>query len=384
MFIYSICSSVYIYIYIYIHIYELLCMYILNLNSIISSLIYAYISQQQTTDKLFIPFIKVPLCDLHLRPEVKYVFEQAGIETNDLVCLNKASMMTDWKNKADDKLDIILVDHNQLTPPTSELKHHNVIGIIDHHVDEKQYLNVPLRWIEMVGSCTSQVILLLKDELKQLSIDDQKAIAKLALAPILVDTIGLKWEFGKTTQKDIDAFEIVSTILYGTKEISQQAIDYYDSIESIKTKVDHLCTRDLLRKDYKQWTVNGYRIGTSSMSWYLKAWLERDGCEEIVKDTMSFIEERQLDMNIVLTSYDHSKEGGKYERELALFVKNDDLLDIKKDLENDHHIGLRPLQQANYNNNNHLIGFYHQENIKLSRKQIWPIIQELLNKKRIN
>ncbi|CAO3607331.1 unnamed protein product [Cunninghamella echinulata] len=285
--------------------------------------------------------------------------------------------MTDWKNKEDNKLDIILVDHNQLTPPTSELKQYQVIGIIDHHVDEKKYLDAPLRWIEMVGSCTSQVILLLKDELKQLAIEDQKVIAKLALAPILVDTIGLKWEFGKTTQKDIDAFEIVSSILYNTKEITQPAIDYYNNIESIKTKVNHLCTRDLLRKDYKEWMVNGYRIGTSSLSWYLNAWLDRDDYDQIVKETTAFMDERQLDMNVVLTSFDHSKNGGKYERELAFFIKNNKLLTIKKDMEKDQHIGLTPLQ-GNLNSKDLFIGFYQQRNIKLSRKQIWPIIQDLL------
>lgn len=332
---------------------------------------------------MYIPFVKVPSFDLSLRPEVTYVFHQLQLDPKELICVNHMDM-THWKNKDDDKLDIILVDHNRLTPPTSKLPQLSVIGIIDHHVDENCYLDAPLRWIEPVGSCTSQVTLLLKDILSQLPKEDQFTIAKLALAPILVDTIGLKWELGKTTQKDIDAFEILSRICFHTTDITPVAIDYYNDIETVKSKVDHLVTRDLLRKDYKEWVVNGYRIGTSSLPWYLNGLLNRDGYDQVVKDAWTFSEERQLDMCVILTSYDHSSTGGGYERELAFFVKNPKLLPIKEKMENDQHIGLNSLHQEHHNNAVHklnddpTVGFYNQENIKLSRKQIWPILQDLL------
>lgn len=51
------------------------------------------------------------------------------------------------------KLQVILVDHNKLAKQQQILKS-AVIGIIDHHVDEKQYQETTAgnRIIEMVGS----------------------------------------------------------------------------------------------------------------------------------------------------------------------------------------------------------------------------------------
>ncbi|ORZ24436.1 hypothetical protein BCR42DRAFT_90769 [Absidia repens] len=361
-----------------------------DLDSIISALLMAYLSQKKngSSNTIYIPLIKVPFCDLALRPEVTYVFEQAGIDTTKLICIDQLDTSY-LESIGNDTLmarpDIILVDHNRLTPPLSHLEQHcQIVGVVDHHVDEGFYLDAPLRWIEVVGSCTSQVVLLLHDEINSLSDVNKKAVATLAAAPILVDTIGLCWNLGKTTQKDVDALKIVGPLAFtssltaasttksdgpdGTNSyLTPQAITYYNDIEHIKSQVDHLSTRDLLRKDYKQWTINGYTVGTSSMSWYLKAWVDRDGYDQIVKDAWAFIGEQQLDMLVVLTSYDHSKQqsDGVYERELAFFVANDKLLQVKNALNDQQDVGMTSLLplwgKENVDDQGGRIGFYNQK-----------------------
>ncbi|CAO3600389.1 unnamed protein product [Absidia cylindrospora] len=381
--------------------------FFLNLDSIISALSMAYLSQKKTSSSntIYIPLIKVPFCDLALRPEVAYVFGQAGIDTTKLICIDQldTSYLEAMGNDTTmTRPDIILVDHNRLTPPLSHLEQHcQVVGVVDHHVDEGVYLDAPLRWIEVVGSCTSQVVLLLHDEINSLSDVNKKSVATLAAAPILVDTIGFCWDLGKTTQKDVEAFNIVGPIAFtsslttaaaksdgqdGTNnDMTPQATTYYNDIEHIKSQVDHLSTRDLLRKDYKQWTINGYTVGTSSMSWYLTAWVDRDGYDQIVRDAWAFIGEQQLDMLVVLTSYDHSKQqpDGVYERELAFFVANDKLLQVKNEMKDKQDVGITSLLplwgKENVDDQGGRIGFYNQKNIKLSRKQIWPLIQDLLS-----
>ncbi|KAI8089582.1 uncharacterized protein BX664DRAFT_359121 [Halteromyces radiatus] len=355
-----------------------------DLDSIISAVLLAYLKQQQvsSSNTLYIPLVKVPFRDLALRPEVTYVFNRAGINATKLICIDHVDLSY-WKNN-NNKLDIILVDHNRLTPPLEDLGQHcQVIGVVDHHVDEGVYLDASLRWIEMVGSCTSQVVLIFKEEITRLS--NKQTVATLALAPILVDTIGLRWALGKTTQKDMDAFNIIGPLVFGddtsTNGINhQEAMQYYDDIEKIKSQVDHLCTRDLLRKDYKEWTINGYTVGTSSISWYFKAWIDRDGYDQLVKDVWAFVDERQLDMLLILSSYDHSKEleDGVYERELAFFVKNHRLINIKESMERDLNVGLSTFLSVR--KHDPCVEFYNQRNIKLSRKQIWPLVQDLLLK----
>ncbi|KAI8343585.1 hypothetical protein BC941DRAFT_509005 [Chlamydoabsidia padenii] len=367
-----------------------------DLDSIISALLIAYLNQKKVTSntKLYVPLVKVPSCDLALRPEVTHVFRRAGIDASKLIYIDQVNMAY-WENSNNVvKPAILLVDHNRLTPPFSNFEHNcQVVSVIDHHVDEGAYLDAPLRWIEMVGSCTSQVVLLYQAEIESLLEQDKKALATLALAPILVDTIGLQWDLGKTTQKDVNAFNFLARIVFdqGAKDLAnkdglpREALVYYDTIEKVKSQVDHLCTRDLLRKDYKQWTVNGYTVGTSSMAWYLKAWVDRDGYDQVVKDAWAFTREQQLDMLLVLTSYDHSKQqqqqDGSYERELAFFVANDRLLQIKTEMENDKDVGMLSLLPTwGHDDQGGRIGFYNQKNIKLSRKQIWPRLQDILMK----
>ncbi|KAI8065308.1 hypothetical protein BC940DRAFT_259325 [Gongronella butleri] len=348
-----------------------------DLDSIIASLLYAYLSTfrdaqaKQAKTTLYIPYIKVPMADLALRPEVAYVFGQAGLDAHNLICADRVNLDQFAK-----PLDIALVDHNCLTPPLDALDA-RVISVLDHHVDEEKYMTASPRWVEMVGSCTSQVLLHFEAELHAIEEDDLKMIGTLALAPILVDTVALRWEFGKTTQKDVDAFELVAPCVFGTKDTQAACVrNYYNNIESVKSQIDHLCCRDLLRKDYKEWVVNGYRVGTSAMSWYFNGWLERDGKDKIIKETYAYAAERDLDLELAMTSYDHSKtdKNGKYQRELAFFVVNKDLMQIKTAMENDKNIGLTPLVPSD----DKRIDFYSQANIKLSRKQIWPAVQQLL------
>ncbi|ORX43079.1 DHH phosphoesterase [Hesseltinella vesiculosa] len=345
-----------------------------DLDSIIASLLFAFLSdrrQDEASQTLFVPYVKVPFADLALRPEVGYVFDRAGISTTSLICADRARL------DEVSQLEIAMVDHNRLTPPLSDLTSARVISILDHHVDEGCYPDASPRWVEMVGSCTSQVLLYFEQELKTLSKEDMTTLGTLALAPILVDSVGLRWEMGKTTQKDVDAFGLVAPFVFGTVDTQATSVRaYYNKIESVKSQIDHLSCRDLLRKDYKEWVVNGYRVGTSAMSWYLHGWLDRDGQEKIVHEAYAYADERSLDLEIVMTSYDHGKDSddGKYQREMAFFVVNEKLLSIKTTIENDAHVGLSPLIPSG----DHRVGFYSQANIKLSRKQIWPMVQALL------
>ncbi|KAG0173333.1 Exopolyphosphatase [Apophysomyces sp. BC1034] len=336
-----------------------------DLDSIVCALLFAFLSSQLDQSKCYLPLIKVPFADLALRPEVEFVLSQANIATSKLICIDHV----DLDALKEEGAQIVLVDHNRLTAPFDDSWNDRVIGVLDHHVDERQYQDVPLRTISMVGSCTSLVVLHFAE-----TIQHYTWLVDMIIAPILVDTIGLREEYGKTTETDVRAFELLKSCNF-----QKTSNVYYEEIEKVKSRVEHLSSRDLLRKDYKEWVVNGFRVGTSSVSWHLQAWEARNGIQEIIQPTWDFIDERQLDLEIILTSYDHSKEGGKYERELAFFVANERLLEVKSALEEMQDVGLTSIPFT-FDIQNGRVGFYNQGNVRMSRKQIWPLVQSLLEK----
>lgn len=327
----------------------------IDLDSIISSLLFAYLSQLEDNSKLYIPLIKVPQADLELRPELKYVLTKVGLDYKKLVTIDQLDLPP---------TDIVLVDHNNLTSPfDSEAWSQHVVGVLDHHVDEKLYLDAPIRTVDMVGSCVTLV-------LQHFNINEKstwltETISTLALAPLLVDTVNLKWELGRTTEADVQVFG------YLRNQVGLDSTEYFKEIEKVKSQVDTMSNYDILRRDYKEFKVNGYTIGTSAVTWYFDAWIKREeGAEAISAAALDYAKERHLDLEVIFTAFDHDKEGGgDYRRELAIFVVNNDILQVRQQLEGDDHLNLSPTQFDN---------FFKQGNIKMSRKQVWPLIKQLV------
>ncbi|EIE80335.1 hypothetical protein G6F46_008861 [Rhizopus delemar] len=311
-----------------------------DLDSIISSLLFAYFSHQQDPDKIYIPVVKVPRNDLELRPELKYVFEQVGLDYHQLVCLEEIPKMG----------ELVLIDHNHATEPFQDWP---IVGVLDHHVDEGLYKTIALRRIEMVGSCVSLVL----DHFPHVSLDT--TVARLAAAPLLVDTVNLRWELGRTKELDVHTLDRL-------KPAAGDLEGYFEAIEKVKSQVDKMSTTHILRRDYKQFQVGPYRIGTSAVTWHFQGWFEREkGSEPITATALAFAKERDLDLEIIFTAFDHGQ--GNYKRQLAVFILNDDLLPLKKAIEESKEIQLAPIIEGCY---------YEQGNVRMSRKQVWPWVKQ--------
>ncbi|OBZ89282.1 Protein prune [Choanephora cucurbitarum] len=323
---------------------------------------------QDDSETLYIPFVKVPRADLALRPELKYVFEQISLDEQLLVCLDDI----DLDKLAHESTKLVLVDHNHLTSPLdTPLWHDRVVGVLDHHVDEKMYLNAPLRVVEMVGSCVTLVL----NQFPQDHWIIHRSLVQLALAPLLIDTVQLKWDLGRTTQKDMDLFELIQQHYSNTINFD----DYFKAIERVKARVDGMPSYDILRRDYKEFHVKGHRIGTSAVTWYFDAWADRDGSSKSIEEAaMKFVQERGLAMEIVFTAFDHDKEGtGDYRRQLAVMCLDTKMEAVKEALVQTEAVQLKPIDHLQTNR----LTFYDQGNIKMSRKQVWPLVRELIESK---
>ncbi|KAI8888944.1 DHH phosphoesterase [Backusella circina FSU 941] len=333
-----------------------------DLDSIISSLLFAYASSLNDTTQLYIPLVKVPKADLQLRPELKFVCEKAAVDMQKLICIDEVSLTPG---------PIVLIDHNHLTSPFNEEAWNNkVVGVLDHHVDEHLYGNALLRVVQMVGSSVTLVL----DHFSETSdwLNDQ--VIQLALAPLLVDTVNFNRELNRTTDLDVKMFEWLTSALHAPMDFTL----YFKDVEHAKSQVDDMSNRDILRRDYKEFTVNGYRIGTSSVPWYFQAWIDRDGVDVINEAVSDYGKERELDMEVIFTSYDHS---GDYRRELAVFALNKELMPIKQRLEQTDSIQLNPLFTASASDAH--LHYYQQGNIKMSRKQVWPLLKDILEESKL-
>ncbi|GAA5798276.1 hypothetical protein HPULCUR_003676 [Helicostylum pulchrum] len=339
-----------------------------DLDSIISSLIFAYLSytEQKDTNTLFIPLVKVPKADLELRPELNFVLKQVGLDYKKLITIDEIDISQ--------PTHIVLIDHNQLTVPfNTEAWEDHVVGILDHHVDEKLYLNVPIRVVDMVGSCVTLVLKHFDVSVSAPWLTED--VARLSMAPLLVDTVNLKWELGRTTESDVQVFSVLKE-----KVQNMEFNAFFKSIEKVKSEVDTMANYDILRRDYKEFpNVNGYKIGTSAVTWNFRAWAEReDGTESISKASIDYAHERGLDMEVIFTAFDYDREevrGGDYRRELAVFVINKDLERVKTSLENNKDLQLTHIEFDHSSNSNE---YYNQGNIKMSRKQVWPLLKKLI------
>ena len=337
----------------------------LDLDSIISAFLFAYLAHQQNNDILYVPLIKVPKIDLELRPELKFVMDGVGVDYKQLITVDEIDISH--------PTDIVLVDHNELTKPLEKWGDH-VIGVLDHHVDENLYLNAPIRVIKVVGSCVTLVLQHFDIRNESAWLDEQ--VAKLAMAPILVDTGNLKEDTGKTTASDIEVNAILQQHVFTTQ---QDTTTYYKAIKEVKNQVDGMSSNDILRRDYKEFSVNGYNVGTSAVNWNFDAWQKREhGLDKIAESALDYAKKGNLDLEVITTSFDYDPEGirgGDYRRELAVFVVNRDLDIIKTLLEQNQELGLTAFEGSDHT-------FYYQKNIKMSRKQVWPLIKSLIEQQK--
>ncbi|KEF54801.1 uncharacterized protein A1O9_09243 [Exophiala aquamarina CBS 119918] len=183
------------------------------------------------------------------------------------------------------KQDLLLVDHN--SPSIAGLNadainsRFNVVGCIDHHVDE-YYIPAsadPRIVTTGIGSCTSLVVSHLREQglWAEHSADPRisdglNQITRLALAPILIDTSNLRATGDKCSDTDREAVRFLESVLVSTVEegnngdgpldlnsAQQQRTQWdrtasYNAISSAKSNsLSLLTTQEAFDRDYKAW-----------------------------------------------------------------------------------------------------------------------------------
>lgn len=312
-----------------------------------------------------VPLIQTPHPDLRLRAENLHALSMSGFgdtstdpEKLDILCLDdlpKSSPFPSYK--------FSLVDHNRLGSRFSkDNPNATVVSVVDHHEDEQLYKDTANPRIITVptGSCASLVADLISSQCPpEVAIISE--LADLLICSIVIDTNGLK-PGGKAEDPDRKAMAYLlprSTFIPALQtqvDDLNPGMDFNnipmlkDLTNGLKTKkedVSRLGTRDLLRRDYKEYTLipswakdSQIQVGLASVPVGFKSWIPRDG--GFYTAVEGWIKERQVAALVVLTSFsdkrepkkkskkkDEAKSKGKHKRQLlAVVADNKDLVSI--------------------------------------------------------
>ncbi|KAG5458283.1 MAG: hypothetical protein BJ554DRAFT_1519 [Olpidium bornovanus] len=315
---------------------------------------------------LVIPVVNIPRADLRLRPEVLHVLRRCGVSPENLLFADEVDLPSEASS-------VVLVDHNRLAPSQRSLAE-KVTALVDHHQDEGDHPRAKPRIVEPVGSASSLVALEWKARPGP-SIPPPGQLAELLLAAVLLDTVSLQAHLGRTTEKDLEAYRFLARAL---PEGSDTAAFYREMCEA-RRDISGMSDRDLLRKDYKEWTVEvggaapgpgkvAHRVGISSVGWRLDHWALASarrrgegasaagadaGFRSAAKSLADFSLERNLTVLLVMLAQDRGLPEG-FVRELVVCYPPDVV---------DYAFLLRDLEQGCHD---------------ASRKVLWPLVKKVL------
>ncbi|TBU42199.1 DHH phosphoesterase [Dichomitus squalens] len=395
-----------------------------DLDSIASAIAFAwYASKVQGAPA--VSLTQTPRSDLHLRAENLHAFGLAQLSPDtDILCIDDVPYDSSGPFPS---ANFALVDHNRLNSRfTRGNPDARVVAVVDHHQDEGLYRETadPRLIVVPTGSCASLVTQLFD---QQAAADDiPPELATLLLCSILIDTGGLR-PGGKAEAADHRAASLlipraqaavfnqqalVASPLEGSERDAQAQSgvqineaaphetpglkELHTTLQEKKASVAHLRTHDLLRRDYKEYSMSPagapsteIQVGLSSVPIGFAEWLPRHG-DDFFRETERYMAERGLKVLGILTSFrdeEHpGKDGrGKHRREQMYVVRGDKALaDALFDaLAESEELKLKRVKFPEYGVHN---GFrdefrsrvWQQKNVDATRKATAPLVKSII------
>jgi len=327
-----------------------------DLDSMASAVLYAYYLSLEDESVNAVPLINIPRADFKLRTEAVFLFEEAGVDIDNLIFAEDLDLS---EMNAKNLLSLVLVDHNKLSSAHGNLLN-SITGILDHHADEKNYPEGIYTDIRPVGSASTIVG---EFFLKNQSNTIEGPVATLLLGTILLDTVNLDPEAGRVTDEDITvAGKIVAkTGLDSTK--------LFDKLQFEKFNVSSLESFDLLRKDYKEWQMGSVKCGIGSVLLPVEQWIEKD--PDIVAACDRYLKERELDVLFAMNAFTNPE----FTRQIAVYIPDENLRGKTISFLESSELGLDKIDTSNLKNASDC-SFYNQANLGISRKKLQPILKD--------
>lgn len=177
-----------------------------------------------------------------LAPETKFILEKFGVAA--------PAVKTSFAGEK-----VFLVDTSDLTQLPDDIKQAEILGIVDHHKLGDVTTSSPLEcWIWPVG-CTSTVI---TSMYKFHGVEVPKNIAGIMLCAILSDTVIFKSP--TCTPADKEAAAALAKIA-GVADMAALGMEMF----KVKSAVEGTPARELVLRDYKDFNMNGTKVGIGQL-----------------------------------------------------------------------------------------------------------------------
>ncbi len=206
---------------------------------------------------------------------------------------------------------VYLVDFSDIAQAPKDIKEATILGIVDHHKLGDLTTDTPLEcWIRPIG-CTNTIIKEMYDYHK---IEIPKDIAGMMMCAILSDTVIFKSP--TCTKIDTKAVKELAEIC-GIEDYKALGMEMFIA----KSQIDGASARDLNTRDYKEFDMNGTKVGIGQLE-MIDISVLQNRINELFEDMQKMKEEGSLHTIAILLT-DIMKEGSQ------LLVLSDDVSKIE-------------------------------------------------------
>ena len=179
--------------------------------------------------------------------------------------------------------NVYLVDFSDKAQAPKDIMEATILGIVDHHKLGDLTTDTPLEcWIRPIG-CSNTVVY---EMFVHYGIEIPKDLAAMMMCAILSDTVIFKSP--TCTKEDTKAVKELAEIA-GIENYKVLAMEMF----IVKSAVNGASARDLNTRDYKEFEMNGDRIGVNQLEMVDISTLE-DRKNELLKDMRKLKEENGL------------------------------------------------------------------------------------------
>ncbi|MDO8454578.1 MAG: manganese-dependent inorganic pyrophosphatase [Sulfurimonas sp.] len=207
--------------------------------------------------------------------------------------------------------NVYLVDFSDVSQAPKDIKEATILGIVDHHKLGDLTTDTPLEcWIRPIG-CTNTII---KEMFDYHKIEIPKDIAGMMMCAILSDTVIFKSP--TCTKIDTKAVKELAEIC-GIEDYKALGMEMFIA----KSQVDGASARDLNTRDYKEFDMNGTKVGIGQLE-MIDISVLQNRINELFEDMQKMKEEGSLHTIAILLT-DIMKEGSQ------LLVLSDDMSKVE-------------------------------------------------------
>jgi len=210
--------------------------------------------------------------------KIKEIFKQALCKYLPVVDdeNNVIGMISEHDLMKEPNIEVILVDHNEMSQAVEGVEHYTIQEVVDHHRIGTIATKTPITFINRpVGSTSTQIAGMYKEN----RVPIPKDVASLLLCGILSDTLIL--QSATTTEVDREMAEYLSNITdLEIKELGQEIL-------VAGSKVTGRAAGDLIRQDMKEYT--------EGKSTYTASQIEVGNPQEILARKAEFLEEMEIE-----------------------------------------------------------------------------------------